>query len=78
MDSAPLDSRVPDSVALDSIALDSAVMDSATMDFLLATLADEANVWSLHVRRLRDLLDVLEEIGTECPDSFSDREAAGG
>jgi len=45
---------------------------------LCAQLADEANVWSLHVRRLRDLLDVLEEIGTECPDSFSDREAAGG
>jgi hypothetical protein len=45
---------------------------------LCAQLADQANVWSLDVQRLQDLLEVLEGIRADLPDLFPGREAVGG
>jgi hypothetical protein len=45
---------------------------------LRVQLGDQAKLWGLEVRRLRDLLEDLEGILGELPDLLAAREAAGG
>lgn len=54
-----------------------AAEDWSTM-MLRVALADQAKLWAMEVRRRRDLLENLEGIRVELPDSLPVREAAGG